>query len=67
MVSGAATIRAYRKQEHLFGEFLQKNELLNACNVHERLAIPWLRVRIEYSILLLVVLSIVFTTISKEY
>ena len=67
MVSGAVTIRAFNKKDFVFEEFLRRNMLLNVCEVHQRLTMPWFRIRIEYSVFLLVVLAIVFITLSRQY
>ena len=67
MVAGAATIRAYRKKDFIFNEFLKRNELLNVCHIHMILSMQWLRIRIEYSVFVLVVLAIVFMTINRDY
>ena len=67
LLAGVVTVRAYGKEDHLKKQFLRASDLLNVCEYHERLTPRWLRVRIEYSLWLIVAVSIVGVIVNKSY
>lgn len=67
VLTGYVSIRNYGKKDFIWQQFTQNSDLVSNCDSHDRLFTMFLRVRIDYAILLIMSLSFVFITINKRF
>lgn len=67
VLTGYVSIRNYGKKDFIWSQFIRNSDLVSNCDAHERLFSFYLRVRIDYAILIIMGLSFVFITINKRF
>lgn len=66
MIAGVSTIRVYGSLDYLKNKMVRRFDCLASAEYHERQTSTWSRVRVEYSILLITVVSIWLITLSDK-
>lgn len=67
ILTGYISIRHFDKKNYIKKKFIENNDLLANCDLHERMFSFYLRVRIDYSIFFIISLSFIFITFNKEH
>lgn len=66
VLTGYISIRSYGKKDFIWSQFIKNTDLLSNCDMHDRLFTFYMRVVIDLSIQVIMLLSFVFFNINKN-
>ncbi len=64
-INGSVTFRHYKKTSFFLDRFFEASNLQNTVRFHEISAKLWIKVRVEYSLFLMIAFSVTFITLAK--